>query len=172
VWLLGGVLAGSLGCDGQDTTTLTGAEQVEGSPLEPGVGESQTISVLTSPESTDVICRWIGVSSRAGGGGDDGCADVVEQCRDGARAVLGSEAAAITVPDGDLQDLLGCPVSYADLDACIGTALERGVMAYGEQIGCDEPAPPPLETAALFASPECIAVVLFCPQLVESLIEP
>jgi hypothetical protein len=167
--LLGGLLLAA--CGGDDVTAISAADS-EAAPLMPEpVAESRTLSVLAEPDSLDAMCRLIGVSSTRGGqGGRDACAGAVERCQGDVRSWLGSDdAPSVDVPRGDLQELVGCPLTFAQLDACVGDALARSVARYGDSIGCDQPAPPPVDTLALFASPECLAVVVLCPQLIENL---
>jgi hypothetical protein len=159
-------------CGGDDVTSISTPES-EGGLLTPEpVPESRTLSVLAQPDSLDAMCRLIGVSSTRGGrGGRDACAGAVERCQEDVRSWLGSDdgAPALGVPRGDLQELAGCPLTFAQLDACVGDALARSVASYGDSIGCDQPAPPAIDTLALFASPQCLTVVVLCPQLIENL---
>ena len=70
--------------------------------------------------------------------------------------------------DGEVERCVAhapCP----QLDGCIAGVLERGVAAYGSSVGCEMPAPPPIDTLALFATPQCLTVALFCPDLAASL---
>ena len=129
-------------------------------------GESRVFSVLARPESVDAVCRLIGVS--AGRRAPGGCADVVEGCRDSLGSAL-ADRPAPDLPDRDLEALFGCPLTVAQLDGCIAGVLERGVATYGSSVGCEMPAPPPIDTLALFATPQCLTVALFCPDLAASL---
>jgi len=160
-----GASSQGLACGDQDVTTLLPEDAIaEGLSPEPA-GDSQVFTVLSRPESVDTVCRWIGVSAPPGAAG--GCAGVVDSCRDGLGVALGGATPAL--PNGDLEPLFGCPLTVTQLDGCIAGVLERGVAAYGDAIGCDKPAPPAVDTLALFASPDCLAVALFCPDLVASL---
>ncbi len=95
---------------------------------------------------------------------------MVEQCRGGVQAVLGSGGAAgIELPTRSLEPLLGCPLSLAQLDACIAGVIERSLETYGSAVSCDMPALPDVDSARLFASPECLSVVLLCPELLTRL---
>lgn len=155
----------TLACGGEDVTTLLSEDAVAGEQAPQAAGDSRVYSVLSRPESVDTVCRWIGVSAAPGAAG--GCAGVVDSCRDGLGSVLGGDAPAL--PSGDLEPLFGCPLTVAQLDGCIAGVLERGVVRYGSSVGCDMPAPPAVDPLALFASPDCLAVALFCPDLVASL---
>jgi hypothetical protein len=157
-------------CGGDDVTALSTPES-EGGQLTPEpVAESRTLSVLAQPDSLDAMCRLIGVSSTRGRGGREACSGAVERCQDDVRAWLGEGGAPPRgVPGGDLQQLVGCPLTFAQLDACVGDALARSVASYGDSIGCDRPAPPAVDTLALFASPQCLTVAVLCPQLLENL---
>jgi hypothetical protein len=161
------------GCGDTDTTTLT-VEQTEGSSLEPEspTGESRAFDVLSQPESLDAVCRFIGVSSATGTGDRTTCTQVVDDCRDNVSTVFGAEGSGATepgLPSANLEALLGCPVTLAQLDACIGAALERGIDEYGSAIGCDMPALPVVDPIRLLASPDCFVVALQCPQLIAGL---
>jgi hypothetical protein len=163
------------GCGDQDTTTLT-VEQTEGS-LEPETptGESRAIGVLSRPDSLDAVCRFIGVSSVTGTDDRTACTRVVDDCRDNVSTVFGTEgsnAPAPGLPSANLQELLGCPLTLAQLDACIGAVLERGIAEYGSSIGCDMPALPAVDPIRLLVSPDCFVVALQCPQLIASLAPP
>jgi hypothetical protein len=161
----------SAACGDHDVTTFFLPEE-EASPLEPAA--SRTFEVLSERTSLDVVCRFIGVSSAAGTGAADreACSSVVEDCRANVDAVLGAEGDAppLGLPPTDLEALLGCPLTLTELDSCIAAALERGIDQYGSSIGCDMPAPPAVNTIALFASPACIGVVLRCPELIATLV--
>jgi hypothetical protein len=146
-------------------TTLTPENAVEELAPEPAA-DSRVFAVLSRPESVDAVCRLIGVSAPPGAQG--GCAGAVDACRTSLGGVLGGRPAP-ELPSRDLEPLLGCPLTLAQLDGCIAGVLERGVATYGSAVGCDMPAPPAVDPLALFASPECLAVALFCPELVASL---
>jgi hypothetical protein len=170
-----GPLTGTACGDG-DVTTLTGPES-ESVPLEPesGVEDSRTFAVLSAPESLDAVCRFIGVSSMSGSGSNDpqACSEVVEECRGNLSAALGtSEPMGLGLPQADLEPLFGCPLTLAQLDACIGAVLERSIEEYGGSLGCEMPALPAVDTIRLFASADCIAVAFQCPELIASLIAP
>jgi hypothetical protein len=173
LWLALGTAMLLAACGGDDHTTLTGAETEAGQLTPEPVGESHTLSVLAEPDSTDAVCRLIGVSTMRGDrSGRDGCSAAVERCQSDLRAVLGAgDTPQVGVPSGDLEQLVGCPLTFAQLDACVGDALARGVASYGDDVGCDEPAPPAIDTLALFASPQCLTVVVLCPRLIENLVQ-
>lgn len=161
------------GCGDNDTTTLTVA-QTEGN-LEPEPpSESRAFGVLSRPDSLDAVCRFIGVSSVTGTDDRTACSQVVDDCRDNVSTAFGTgvEGSAPGLPPGDLQALLGCPLTLAQLDGCIGAALERGIDEYGSAIGCDMAALPTVDPIRLLASPDCLVVVLQCPQLIASLTSP
>jgi hypothetical protein len=162
-------------CGGADVTTFIVPEE-EASLLEPEPSASRTFQVLSERTSLDVVCRFVGVSSVAGGAAADraACSSRVDDCRSNVEAVLGSEGEAppLGLPPTDLEALFGCPLTLAELDGCIAAALERGIDQYGDAIGCDMPALPAVNTIALFASPACLGVVLLCPELVASFAGP
>jgi hypothetical protein len=140
----------------------------------PAPEESRVFAVLSERESLDAVCRLLGVSSAGSreSGGAEACARVVERCRGNVDALLGGSDAdgpAIGVPAGSLEPVLGCPLSFAELDGCVGQALERSVDAYGSSVSCDMPALPAVDTLELFASPECFSVALLCPALIGAL---
>jgi hypothetical protein len=160
------LLSLGLACGGDDVTTLEPENAVAEELAPEPAGDSRVFTVLSRPESVDTVCRLIGVSTPPGAPG--GCADVVDSCRGSLGAALGDRAAP-ELPNRDLEPVLGCPLTVLQLDGCIAGVLERGVAAYGSSVGCDMPAPPAVDTLALFASPECLAVALFCPDLAASL---
>ena len=160
-----GSLCQGIACGGEDVTTLLSDDSVAEEPGPEPAGDSRVFTVLSRPESVDTVCRWIGISAPPGAAG--GCADVVDSCRDGLGSALGGDA--LELPNGDLEQLFGCPLTVTQLNGCIAGVLERGVAAYGSSVSCDMPAPPAVDTLALFASPDCLAVALFCPDLVASL---
>lgn len=146
------------------TTLELDGEVAELAP-DPGAGDSRVFAVLSRPESVDAVCRLIGVSAAQGEARE--CSQAVDSCRGNLGEALGGRAAP-ALPGGDLEPVLGCPLTVAQLDGCIAGVLERGVAAYGA-VGCDMPAPPAIDTLTLLASPECLVVALFCPELVASL---
>jgi hypothetical protein len=170
-------LAGALlacGCGDEDVTRLYGEETLENAVDPSTPAESRTFAVLSERESLDAVCRLFGVSS-AGAGGAAACSNVVESCRANVEGLLGpagSEAPALEVPAASLEPLLGCPLSLAQLDGCIGRALERSVEEYGGSVSCDMPALPEVDALELFASPECLSVVLLCPDLLAAVAGP
>lgn len=154
-----------LGCAGSDTTTLTRADSTD-------TETSRTLAVLAQPESLDAACRLIGVSSRnvAGSGASvASCTRVVEQCQSATRAVLApegeDEAAGPELGGGDLQGLLGCPVTVVELDACVAQILESGRDSYAGDVSCEATTLPEIDPAFLFTVPACFGVVLRCPEL-------
>lgn len=140
-----------------------------------GSEQSRTLSVLSESESVTAVCQLIGVSSMgfAGGGAGDraACARVVEQCQSNVGGALGLDEddaggdLALPVPGGDARALLGCPVTFAELDGCIAAVLTRGRDTYGASVSCDMPTLPDVNALVLFAVPACIGVVLRCPEL-------
>jgi hypothetical protein len=170
----GALLVLACGCGDEDVTRLYGEETLENAVDPSPPAESRTFAVLSERESLDAVCRLFGVSS-AGAGGAAVCSNVVESCRANVEGLLGpagSEAPGLEVPAASLEPLLGCPLSLAQLDGCIGRALERSVEEYGSSVSCDMPALPEVDTLALFASPECLSVVLLCPDLLAAVAEP
>jgi hypothetical protein len=162
-----------IACGDNDVTTLTGetgSEIDEGSVPAPAAEASRTLDVLTAPGSLDAVCRFIGVASVSGTGTGDrqACSEVVDECRGNVAAVLGAGPAP-ALPQANLELLLGCPLTLLELDACIAAALDRGIVAYGSAVGCDMPALTAVDPIRLFASPDCIAVVLKCPALIATL---
>lgn len=163
---LGALAVALQGCGGEDVTTIgQDAAEVEEAALviEPAAEESRTVSVLARPESRAAACRLLGISAARRDPGE--CRRVAAACQEDVRAVLGGGTPEVPLPAGDLQELYGCPVTIADLDACLASVLERSVSRYGDDLSCEMGAPPAIDRVALFASPECVGVVLFCPQL-------
>ena len=157
-------LVSVLGC-GDDSTTLLRADSAE-------PGGSQILAVLAEPETLDVACRFIGVSSRNVAGSSASvasCERVVEQCQSTV-GVLGRQdveggAVGPDLGDGDLQGLLGCPVTVVELDACIAQILERGRDRYASDVSCETTTLPEIDPAFLLTVPACFGVVLRCPEL-------
>jgi hypothetical protein len=160
------------GCGDEDVTRLYGEQTLENGVEPQPPGESRTFAVLSERESLDAVCRLLGVSSA---GNAASCSGVVERCRANVEGLFGSPggvAPALEVPAASLEPLLGCPLSLAQLDGCVGRALERSVEEYGSSVSCDMPALPEVDTLSLFASPECLTVVLLCPDLLAAVAEP
>jgi hypothetical protein len=168
---VGGLLP-VVGCGGDDVTQLMPPESDDLDLAPDAVDPSRTFAVLAAPDSLDAVCRLIGVSSAGNGSGDPAaCAGAVAECRSNVAAALGGGAAPnLGVPEADLEPLLGCPLTLAQLDACIGTVLERGIQEYGSSIDCEMAALPSVDPIRLLASPDCLAVVLQCPALVANFI--
>jgi hypothetical protein len=164
-----------LACGDGDVTTLTGPV-VESDPLEPdsSAEDSRTFAVLSTPESLDAVCRFIGVSSVSGSGAGDRqvCSGVVEECRGNVAALGTSEPMEIALPEADLEPLFGCPLTLAQLDACVGAVVARSIEEYGSSLDCEMPALPAVDLLRLFASADCIVVALQCPELVASIVAP
>ena len=169
---LGLALLAGAGCGDSDVTTIYGEEPQAGAP-EQDPSESRTFAVLAEPDSLDTVCRLLGVSRvTTGAGGPEACRATVEQCRSNVEAVLGTgdgDAPAVGLPAASLEPLLGCPLSVSELDGCVARVLERSIDAYGSTVSCDMPALPAVDTLSLFASPECLGVVLICPELIAGL---
>jgi hypothetical protein len=174
MWALSVFASSVVACGGDDMTRLTPPES-DGLELAPetAVEQSRTFEVLAAPESLDAVCRLLGVSSAGGSGSGDPaeCAGVVAECRSDVAAVLdGGGAPNLGVPEASLEPLFGCPLTVAQLDACIGAVLERGIEEYGSSIDCSMAALPTVDPIRLLAAPACLVVVLQCPTLVASFI--
>jgi hypothetical protein len=165
-------LSAMSGCGGKNETTFTEPE--------PAPEPSRTLAILSEPESLDAVCRLIGVQSLNGAapGADAAatCSQVVEQCRsavggfleqvdDTEAAATGEAAPPGAVPEGDLQALLGCPVTVTELDGCVAQILERSRDTYAADVSCESVEPPEVDPAFLFTVPACFGVVLRCPEL-------
>jgi hypothetical protein len=173
-----GLACSALACGGADVTTLD-REPAPASEAE----STRTLAVLAEPESLDALCRLIGVSGLSGASGSAAsamasCERVVEGCRSGVADLLNSRQVASdaatsgtgvsaepAAPDVDLGQLLGCPISSTELDGCLARVLERSRDTYSEGLSCEAPAAPEIDPAFLVAVPECLIVVLRCPQL-------
>jgi hypothetical protein len=165
LWASGLSFASVLGC-GDDSTTLLRAESA-------APGGSRVLEVLRQPETLDAACRLIGVSSRNVGGASASvaaCVRVVEQCQStvgvlGAPGAEGETAAGPELGGGDLQELLGCPVTVVELDTCLAQILESGRDSYAGEVSCETTTLPEIDPAFLFTVPACFGVVLQCPEL-------
>lgn len=170
-------LAAAAACGGGDSTTLL-PPGTEGSELEPApaADESRTFAILSERESVDAVCRFVGVSGVSGSSADSraACSALVNECRGNVEAVLGtgSDAAEVGLPPTELDALVGCPLTLPELDRCIAGALERGIGIYGADVGCEMNALPVIDPVTLFASPDCLGVVLRCPDLLARLATP
>lgn len=166
-------LAAGVACGGSDSTTLTGP-QTDSRELEPVAEESRTFVILSEREAVDAVCRFVGVSGVSGSTPTDraACSELENECRGNVEAALGTEgeAPAIGVPPTNLEALFGCPLTLPELDRCIAGALERGIGEYGDDVDCEMPALPAIDPLTLFASPDCLGVVLQCPELLASIV--
>ncbi len=175
-WAALGLAAGVACADGDSTTLLTRDDEGGELDPEPAAEESRTFAILSERDTIDALCRFVGVSGVRGSSAADRatCSELVNECRGNVEAVLGGgdEGPALELPPTDLDALFGCPLTLPELDRCIGGALERGIGTYGADVGCEMPALPAIDPITLFASPDCIGVVLQCPELLANVAAP
>jgi hypothetical protein len=171
---LSGVLA-FVACGGRakDTTILSepAAETTE-STVPP---RSEALDALAEPAARDAFCGWVGASVAGGAATTLDCSRVVERCRQAASdAALDGPldvASGLLGASGDLESILGCPVSFDVVDACLAQLIELSVSRYPEGPGCGAAAPVvPLGVGDLPALPSCIAVAVDCPELLRQLL--
>ena len=177
-WGLLGVLAfGACGGRANDTTVLSDAP-----PAQPGAAEaprSQAIDALAEPAAREAFCGWVGMSAanvagRAGAPLD--CSRVAERCRQAAFDATQNGsldiASGLLGGAGDLQNLIGCPVSFDVVDACLAQLIELSVTRNPGGPGCSAATAPvePLGVSDLPALPSCITVAANCPELLRQLL--
>ena len=156
-----------LSCADRDVTTLGGGALPPGSETP----ASQTLQRLGEPDSVEAACRLVGVAAtNLGPAAPDAasrCEAVVDDCRD---TLAGFEAPAdVEVPDGNLEALLGCELSLAELDACVAGVIGNARDAYAGSLDCGAATAPAPDALGLLASPACFIVALRCPQILMSL---
>jgi hypothetical protein len=159
-------------CSGTDVTTLDTPEgQPGGAGSETSPPDSQTLELLAEPETVDVTCRWIGALTRNLPRGSDPtstCEAVVEDCK-GALGGLGT-LSGVTLPDSDLSGLLGCPLTFSELDACLADILTGARESYTDSLGCSPAASTEaLDALSFAATPACFIAALRCPELLTQL---
>lgn len=108
-------------------------------------------------------------------GGSAGCQTFVAQCNDTVSGIIEVAADANDEPEADeggegddveLEPVLGCSVTAAELDACVAQIIERGRSLYGADVRCDATALPDVELRELALAPACLVVALNCPELI------
>jgi hypothetical protein len=160
---------GLTGCAGDVTTLDTRAAADPAPPV------SQTLELLGEPDTVDVSCNLIGLAARnlmqGRAGGADPCAAVVDNCQSALGPLEGGSGGAgdLPLPDGDLQSLLGCPLTFTELDACVADILTSARDSYSGTLSCSAESAPPLDTLALAATPACFIAALRCPELLAAL---
>ena len=175
-----GLLASSA-CGGraQDTTILTGLPSdgpVEEQRVAPPGGGA--LQALAEPAAREAFCGWIGASAANVAeqfGADLPCSEAVDRCREttsdpGFTGTL-QAAAGLVGAAGDLQGVLGCPVSVGALDACLGELIPVAVARYPEGPNCGRAAPAaPLGLNDLATLRSCVQVAVECPELLRQLL--
>jgi hypothetical protein len=142
------------------------------------VTQSQSLAALSSPEVREAFCGWFGAAAVGLGdtlGQPVECETVVDECRQAvqepAMMGLGAPADGVDVP-GDLEALLGCPVSLGELDACVAQLLDLVVERSAPGPACEPAAPnTELSFSDLRSLPDCVTVLVQCPELLDQLVE-
>jgi hypothetical protein len=179
-WGFFGLLASSA-CGGraEDTTILTGLPSdgpAEEPPPAPAAGGA--LQALAQPAAREAFCGWIGASAAnvaAQLGADLPCSDAVNRCRETTSDPRFSgtllAAAGLVGAAGDLEGVLGCPVSAGTLDACLGELIPVAVERYPEGPNCGRAAPAaPLGLNDLATLGSCVQVAVDCPELLRQLL--
>jgi hypothetical protein len=154
----------------RDVTTLD-----TGAATDPAPPVSQTLELLGEPDTVDVSCNLIGLAARnlmqGRAGGEDPCDAVVDNCQNalGPLEARSDGTGDVPLPDGDLQNLLGCPLTFPELDACVADILTGARDMYSGTLSCSTESAPTLDTLALAATPACFIAVLRCPELLAAL---
>jgi hypothetical protein len=175
--LLAVLAFGACGGSAKDTTVL-----LDQPPAQPGADEaprSQALDALAEPAAREAFCGWVGVSAanvagRAGAPLD--CSQVVQRCRQAASDVTQNGsldvASGLLGGAGDLQDIIGCPVSFDVVDACLAQLIELSVARNPDGPGCGAASAPvePFGVSDLPALPSCITVAVNCPALLRQLL--
>lgn len=141
---------------------------------DPAPPASQTLELLGEPDTVDVSCNLIGLAARnlmqGRAGAADPCDAVVDNCQNALAPLEGSTGAGgPPLPDGDLQNLLGCPLTFPELDACVADILTGARDMYAGTLSCSAESAPALDTLALAATPACFIAALRCPELLAAL---
>jgi hypothetical protein len=157
--------------------TLSPADgPAEAEPASPAA--SGALQSLAEPAAREAFCGWIGASAaRVAGqfGAQLACPDAVDRCREatsdpGFAGTL-QAAAGLVGAAGDLQGVLGCPVSLGTLDACLAELIPVAVARYPEGPNCGRAAPAAalgLNDLATLSS--CVQVAVECPELLRQLL--
>jgi len=173
--LLGVLGFGACGGRAKDTTVL-----LDPAPAEPGAEQaphSQALDALAEPAAREAFCGWVGssaanVADRAGAPLD--CARVAERCRQAASDASQNGSldmvSGLLGGAGDLQNIIGCPVSFDTVDACLAQLIELSVARNPDGPGCGAAAVEPLGVSDLPALPSCITVAANCPELLRQLL--
>lgn len=175
-----GLLA-ALGCGGraQDTTILTGPPAdgpAESEPAPPAA--SGALQALADPAAREAFCGWIGASAAnvaSQFGAELACPEAVDRCREATSdprfAGTLQAAAGLVGAAGDLEGVLGCPVSAGTLDACLAQLIPVAVARYPQGPNCGRAAPAaPLGLDDLATLDSCVQVAVECPELLRQLL--
>jgi hypothetical protein len=174
-----GVLA-FCACGGRadDTTTLIQPAPPPPEPTSFDVASSRTLEALAEPAAREAFCGWVGSSAAnlAGRTGSElDCNEVVDRCRAAAEdpALAGSPELPMGLlgVNADVEGLLGCPTSLAEVDACVAELIGVVVARYPEGPACGA-APPaqPLGLQDVVGLRSCLRVAAECPELLQQLL--
>jgi hypothetical protein len=139
---------------------------------------SAALEALAEPAARDAFCGWVGASAasvagRAGQGLD--CPQFVERCRAAAAntnlAGPADSALGLLGLPADLEGVLGCPVPFETVDACLAELIEWTVARYPDGPGCGMATPiQPPGLQDLSQLPSCVVVAVDCPELLQQLL--
>lgn len=134
------------------------------------LGDSRTLDVLQDEEVLDNLCNAAGLAALDANAGIEGCEAAIAQCRETVNAPPdGDELPASVALPQDLAALLGCPVTTAELDACVADLIVIASESLSE-VSCEAPQVAPLEPVDLLGALSCAPIFLQCPELAEPLL--
>jgi hypothetical protein len=161
-------------CGGRaEDTTILGAPPDAADAREPP--RSVALEALAEPAARDAFCGWVGASAASVAGAALDCPGLVERCRAAAANTALAEPAnaglgLLGVPE-NLARVLGCPVSFEALDACLAELIEWTVARYPDGPGCAMTTPiEPPGLQDLSSLPSCVVVAVECPALLQRLL--
>lgn len=134
------------------------------------VAESELAKALRDARTRKAVCTGVGIVASAQAGGPD-CQTVARTCEVAtaiwANGVLGDPDNTVS---NDLMPVLGCPITFAELDACLGDlAVNTGQSL--EDWSCTAPSDEQIQPQEILASAPCVLLLVKCPQLFGALLQ-